>query len=142
MRLQNWPLIILTLCIPYPKYVFVCYVYLLSNLSASSCVYPCIDDFSDLFVCRTTYSLFHSLLFQRKGLFRLIWPLLFLKPLRLKKIRTEMMPKNQKKIPAQRHRLLLLFLKSLVWTRRGSVSMSLLHRVPLCRELRLMKPLS
>jgi hypothetical protein len=44
--------------------------------------------------------LFHALLFQRKGLFRMIWPLLFLKPLRLKKIRTEMMPKSQKKIPA------------------------------------------
>jgi hypothetical protein len=46
---------------------------------------------------RGTNSLFRGLLFQRKGLFRLIWPLLYLKPLRLKKIRTEMMPKNQKK---------------------------------------------
>jgi hypothetical protein len=45
--------------------------------------------------------LFHALLFQRKGLFQLIWPLLFLKPPRLKKIRTEMMPKNQKKIPSR-----------------------------------------
>jgi hypothetical protein len=84
--------------------------------------------------------LFHALLFQRKGLFRLIWPLL--KPLRLKKIRTEMMLKSQKKIPARRHRLLLLFLKTLVWIRRGRVSTSLLHRVPPCRELRLIKPLS
>jgi hypothetical protein len=50
-------------------------------------------------VCRTTNSSFHALLFQRKGLFRLIWPLLYLKPLRVKKIRTEMMPKNQKKTP-------------------------------------------
>jgi hypothetical protein len=30
--------------------------------------------------------LFHALLFQRKGLFWLIWPLSCLKPLRLKKI--------------------------------------------------------
>jgi hypothetical protein len=127
---------------PLPKVHIFCIVYLLSNSSASSCVYPCIDYFSDLFVCRTTCSLFHALLFQRKGLFRLIWPLLFLKPPRLKKIRTEMMSKNQKKIPARRHRLLLLFLKTLVWTRRGSVSTSLLHRVPPCRELRPTKPLS
>jgi hypothetical protein len=70
--------------------------------------------------------LFHALLFQRKGLFRLIWPLLYLKPPRLKKIRTEMKRKNQKRIPARRHRLLLGFLKTLVWTRRGSVSTSLL----------------
>jgi hypothetical protein len=45
--------------------------------------------------------LFHALLFQRKGPFRLIWPLLYLKPPRLKKIRTEMKPKNLKKIPAR-----------------------------------------
>jgi hypothetical protein len=45
--------------------------------------------------------LFHALLFQRKGLFWLIWPPLYLKPPRLKKIRMEMKPKNQKKIPAQ-----------------------------------------
>jgi hypothetical protein len=45
--------------------------------------------------------LFHTLLFQRKGLFRLIWPLLYLKPPRLKKIRMEMKPKNQKRIPAR-----------------------------------------
>jgi hypothetical protein len=70
--------------------------------------------------------LFHVLLFQRKGLFWLIWPLLYLKPPRLKKIRTEMKPKNQMKIPARRHRLLLRFLKTLVQTRRESVSTSLL----------------
>jgi hypothetical protein len=52
-----------------------------------------------------------------------------------------MKPKNQKKIPARRHRLNLRFLKTLVQTRRGSVSTSLPLRVPLCRELRLMKPL-
>jgi hypothetical protein len=126
---------------PLPKVRIFCIVYLLSNSSASSCVYACIDYFSDLFICRTTNSLFHALLFQRKGLFRLIWPLLFLKPPRLKKIRTEMIPKDRKKIPARRHRLLLRFLKILVRTRRGSVSTSLLHRVPPCRELRLVKPL-
>jgi hypothetical protein len=52
-------------------------------------------------MCRTTNSSFHALLFQRQGLFRLIWPLLYLKPPRLKKIRIEMMPKNQKKTPVQ-----------------------------------------
>jgi hypothetical protein len=52
-----------------------------------------------------------------------------------------MKPKNQKKIPARRHRLLLRFLKTLEQTRRGSVSTSLFHRVPLLRGLRLMKPL-
>jgi hypothetical protein len=45
--------------------------------------------------------LFHALLFQREGLFRLIWPLLYLKPPRMKKIRTEMKPKNQKRIPTR-----------------------------------------
>jgi hypothetical protein len=85
--------------------------------------------------------LFHALLFPRKGLFQLIWPLLYLKPPRLKKIRMEMKPKNRKKIPARRHRLLLRFLKTLVRTRRGSVPTSLLLRVPLCREQRLIKPL-
>jgi hypothetical protein len=97
---------------PLPKVRICLLLYLLSNSSASSCVYPCIDYFSDLFICRTTNSLFHALLFQRKGLFRLIWPLLYLKPPRLKRIRTEMKPKNQKKIPARRYRLLLLFLKT------------------------------
>jgi hypothetical protein len=126
---------------PLPKVRIFFIVYLLSNSSASSCVYACIDYFSDLFICRTTNSLFHALLFQRRGLFRLIWPLLFLKPLRLKKIRTKMMPKDRKKIPARRHRLLLCFLKIHVRTRRGSASTSLLHRVPPCRELRLVKPL-
>jgi hypothetical protein len=113
---------------PLPKVRIFCIVYLLSNSSASSCVYACIYYFSDLFICRTTNSLFHALLFQRKGLFQLIWPLLFLKPPRMKKIRTEMMPKDRKKIPARQHRLLLRFLKILVRTRRGSVSTSLLHQ--------------
>jgi hypothetical protein len=45
--------------------------------------------------------LFQALLSLRKGLFRLIWPLLYLKPPRLKKIRMEMKPKNLKKIPAR-----------------------------------------
>jgi hypothetical protein len=111
---------------PLPEVCIVFFVHLLSNSSVSSYVYPCIGYFSDLFVCRTTSSSFHALLFQRKGLFQLIWPLLYLKPPRLKKIRTEIKLKNRKKIPARRHRLLLRFLKTLVQTRRGSVSTSLL----------------
>jgi hypothetical protein len=66
--------------------------------------------------------------------------LLFPKPSRLKKIRTEMMSKDHKKILAQR-RLLLHFLKILVLTRRENVSKSLLLRVPPFRELRPVKPL-
>jgi hypothetical protein len=101
---------------------------------------PCVDFFSYLFFYRITCSLSHAPTFRRKGLFQLIWPLLYLKPLRLKKIRTEMMPKNQKKTPAQRHRLLLRSLKTLLRTRRVSVSTTLHLRVPL-REQRLIKPL-
>jgi hypothetical protein len=126
---------------PLPKVCIFCIVYFLSNSSASSCVYACLDDFSDLFICRTTNSLFHALRFQRRGLYRLIWPLLFLKPPRLKKFRTKMMPKDQRKIPARRHRLLLRFLRILVLIRRGSMAKSSLLRVPPFRELRLVKPL-
>jgi hypothetical protein len=65
-------------------------------------------------MCRTTNSSFHFLLFPKKGLLRLIWHPLYLKPPRLKRIRTKMKPKNQRKIPAQQHRLLLRFPKTLV----------------------------
>jgi hypothetical protein len=111
---------------PLPKVCIFYTVYLLLNSSAFSCVYACIDDFSNLFIYRIINSLFYALPFQRKGLCRLIWPLLFLKPPRLKKIRTEMMLKDQQKIPALRHRLLLHFLRKLVLTRRGSMK-SLSH---------------
>jgi hypothetical protein len=91
------------------------------------------------FLCRIISSLFHALPFQRRGLFRRIWPLLFLKPPRLKKIRRETMPKYQKMRRARRHRLLLHFLKILLLIRKGSVSKRLLLRVSLLRELRLVK---
>jgi hypothetical protein len=45
------------------------------------------------------YSSSHSLPFLREDHFRLTWPLLYLKPPRLKKPRTGMKPKNQKKTP-------------------------------------------
>jgi hypothetical protein len=48
----------------------------------------------NLFICRGTNSSSRALLFQRQGLFRLIWPRLYLKPPRLMIIRTEMMSKN------------------------------------------------
>jgi hypothetical protein len=67
--------------------------------------------------------------------------LLHLKPLRLRRFRMEMMPKNHKKRPVRRRRLLLRFLKILAWIRRGSASRSLLLQVPLLRELWLKKPL-
>jgi hypothetical protein len=73
--------------------------------------------------------LFLALLFQRQGPYRLIWPLLHLKPPRLTKVRTEMMSRNQKKKLARRHRLLPHLLKRLVSTRKGSVSTKSLHRV-------------
>jgi hypothetical protein len=85
--------------------------------------------------------LFHALPFQRRGLFRRIWLLLLPMPPRLKKIRMEMMPKDRRKIPARRRRLLLRFLRILVLTGRGSVSKNLLLQVPPFRELRPMKPL-
>jgi hypothetical protein len=34
----NWPLVTSTPCTPYPRYIFVCFVYFLSSSSASSCV--------------------------------------------------------------------------------------------------------
>jgi hypothetical protein len=77
--------------------------------------------------------LFHALPFQRRGLFWRILVLLFPKPPRLNKIRTEMMLKYQKMRRARRHRLLLPSLKILLSIRKGSVSKSLLLRVPLLR---------
>jgi hypothetical protein len=47
--------------------------------------------------------------------------LLHPKPPRLKRFRTEMMPKNHKKRPVRRRRLLLRFLKILAWIRRKRV---------------------
>jgi hypothetical protein len=54
----------------------------------------------DWLFCRATNFWFLVLLFQRKGQFRLILLLLLLKPPRLAKARTEMMPKFLKKIAA------------------------------------------
>jgi hypothetical protein len=51
-----------------------------------------------------------------------------------------MMPKDRQRIPALQRRILLLFLRKLVLTRRGNVKI-LPHRVPLPRELWLVKPL-
>jgi hypothetical protein len=87
------------------------------------------------------YSSSHSLLFPREDHFRLIWLLLYLKPPRLKKPRTEMKPKIQKKTPARRCRLLLHCLKTLVQIRRGSMSTRWLLRVPLHKRLLLLLPL-
>jgi hypothetical protein len=88
---------------------------------ASSCVFLCLSYSVDLFMYRGTNSSFRALLFQRQGLFRLIWPPLYLKPPRLERIRTKMMPKNQKKTLVRRHHLLMCSLKTSVSTRRGSM---------------------
>jgi hypothetical protein len=65
-----------------------------------------------LILCRATNFWFLVLLFQRKGQFRLILLLLLLKPPRLTKARTEMMPKFPEKIAALRRHLPLLILES------------------------------
>jgi hypothetical protein len=62
--------------------------------------------------CKATNFWFLILLFQRRGTFRQILPLLLLKPLRLMMARTEMMPKFPEKRVAPLRRLPLLFPKS------------------------------
>jgi hypothetical protein len=71
---------------PYPRYAFALYACCRIS-SVSTFVFPCFEYFSNLFFCRIINSSSHSLLFLRKGLSRLIWPPLYLKPPRLKKIR-------------------------------------------------------
>jgi hypothetical protein len=71
--------------------------------------------------CRIINFWFSVLLFQRKGQFRLILLLLLLKPPRLTKARTEMMPKILERIVALLHRLPLPTLKSKVWRGKGSL---------------------
>jgi hypothetical protein len=85
--------------------------------------------------------LFLVLLFQRRGQFRRILPLLLLKPPRLTMARMEMMPKFPEKKAASLHCLPLLFLKSQAWIRRGSVSTNCFLRVPLLKEMRQGRPL-
>jgi hypothetical protein len=71
--------------------------------------------------CRIINFWFVVLLFQRKGQFRLILLLLLLKPPRLTKARTEMMPKILERIAALLRRLPLPTLKRKVWRGKGSV---------------------
>jgi hypothetical protein len=79
--------------------------------------------------------LFLVLLYQRKDLFRLILFLLHPKPPRLRKVRTEMMPKIRWKEQAQPRRLLLHTQKTLVSIGRGNMSRSSFLRVPLLLRL-------
>jgi hypothetical protein len=74
--------------------------------------------------CRIINFWFLILLFQRKGQFRLILLLLLLKPSRLTKARTKMMPKILERIAALLCRLTLPTLKSKVWRGKGSVLMT------------------
>jgi hypothetical protein len=74
--------------------------------------------------------LFLVLLYQRKDLFRLILFLLHPKPPRLRKVRTEMMPKIHWKELARPGRLLLHTQKTLVSIGRGNVLRSSFLRVP------------
>jgi hypothetical protein len=73
-------------------------------------------------LCRATDFWFLILLFQRRGPFRRILPLLLLKPPRLMVARTEMMLKFPEKRVASLRRLPLLFLKSRAWIKRGSMA--------------------
>jgi hypothetical protein len=75
-------------------------------------------------LCRAINPLFPVLLSQREDLFRLILFLLRLKPPRLRKARTEMMPKIRWKELVRLRRLLLHIQKSLVLIRRGSAPKS------------------
>jgi hypothetical protein len=71
--------------------------------------------------CRIINFWFLVLIFPRKGQFELILILLFLKPPRLTKARTEMMPKILERIAALLHRHPLPTLKRKVWRRKGSI---------------------
>jgi hypothetical protein len=70
--------------------------------------------------CRIIKFWFLVLIFPRKGQSRLILLLLVLKPPRLTKARTEMMPKNLEKRAALLRRLPLLSPKMEIWRKRGS----------------------
>jgi hypothetical protein len=88
---------------PLPE-VCIFLVYLLSNvIDVDLCLFPALDTFLtySFFPIRIINSSSHSLIFPRKGLSRLIWPPLHLKPPRLKKTRIEMKPKNLKMTLAQ-----------------------------------------
>jgi hypothetical protein len=80
--------------------------------------------------CRAINSLFLVLLYQRKDLFRLILFLLHPKPPRLRKVRTEMMPKIHWRELARPCHLLLQTQKTLVSIERGNMSRSSFLRVP------------
>jgi hypothetical protein len=82
-----------------------------------------------LSIHRVIISLFLDLLYQRQGPYRLIWPLLHLKPPRLTKVRTKAMSRNQKMRLARRHRLPPHLLRRLLSTRKGNALMRLLHQV-------------
>jgi hypothetical protein len=74
--------------------------------------------------------LFLALLSQREGPFRMF---LFLQPLKPPRLMTATMETKARicwKGPVQRRHLLLRFLKTLSWTRRGNVSKNLLLPVP------------
>jgi hypothetical protein len=76
--------------------------------------------FLRMFFCRIIKFLFLVLIFSRKGQSRLILHLLVLKPPRLMKARTEMMPKNLEKRVTRPRRLPLRTLTTEIWRRKGS----------------------
>jgi hypothetical protein len=73
-----------------------------------------------MFFCRIIKLWFLVLIFPRRGQSRLILLLLVLKPPRLMKARTEMMPKNLEKRVTQLRCLPLLTLMTEIWRRNGS----------------------
>jgi hypothetical protein len=126
---------------PLPKVCFLCVLNSCFSHHLPAVIWHASMILLTYFFCRIISSLFHALPFQRRGLFRQIWLLLFPKPPRLKKIRMEMMLKYRKMRRARRRCLLLHFLKILLLIRKGNVLKSSLLRVPLSRELRPVKPL-
>jgi hypothetical protein len=140
-QLWTWPPTISTPSTLCPRYVFLCVLHFRVSHHLPAVIRHVSMILLTCFLCRVTNSLFHALPFQRRVLFRRILVLLFLKPPRLKKIRTVMMSKYQKMRQARRRRLLLHYQKILLLIKRGSVSKSLLPRVPPSRELQPVQPL-
>jgi hypothetical protein len=126
MTFQHWPLISLTLSVPYLRYAFFAH----RLYSPCSCNVAILLIVWLLCFCRAINSLFLVLLYQRKDLFRLILFLLHPKPPRLRKVRTEMMSKIHWKELARPRCLILHTQKTLVLIGRGNVSRSSFLRVP------------
>jgi hypothetical protein len=114
---------------PLAEVYIATYIFVKLSL-VSSCIYPLHLYSANLLIRRVINSLFLILLFRRQGPYQMTLLLLRLKPLRLTKVRTKMISKNRRTRLAHRHRFLPHLLMRLVSTRKGSMSMKMLPRVP------------